>query len=115
MAESISCQASHILIKHRDVRYPKSRNPKRENPVTRSREEAVGMATALVTQLKAGEDFSELATVNSDCGTYKHGGDLGEFDIGKMQKPFEDAAFALRVGELSGVVETESGVHVIKR
>lgn len=43
------------------------------------------------------------------------GGDLGEFERGKMQKPFEEAAFALQPGEMSGVVDTDSGVHLILR
>ena len=45
----------------------------------------------------------------------QRGGDLGEFGRGQMQKPFEDATFALAVGEMSGVVDTDSGVHVILR
>jgi parvulin-like peptidyl-prolyl isomerase len=43
------------------------------------------------------------------------GGDLGEWGPGQMQKPFEDATFALQAGQMSGVVDTESGVHVILR
>ena len=59
--------------------------------------------------------FEELAAEYSDCSSAKHGGDLGSFGRGKMQKPFEDAAFALEVNELSEPVSTDSGVHIILR
>ena len=59
--------------------------------------------------------FEELASQYSDCSSAKRGGDLGPFGKGQMQKPFEDATFALKVGELSEFVSTDSGVHIIKR
>lgn len=59
--------------------------------------------------------FGELASKYSDCSSAKRGGDLGPFGRGAMQKPFEDAAFALKVGELSEPVFTDSGVHIIIR
>lgn len=59
--------------------------------------------------------FEELASQFSDCSSAKRGGDLGPFGRGQMQKPFEEAAFNLKVGEMSGPVWTDSGVHIIKR
>ena len=59
--------------------------------------------------------LKELAEHNSDCSSAKRGGDLGSFGRGSMQKPFEDAAFKLKVGELSEPVFTDSGVHIILR
>ena len=59
--------------------------------------------------------FEELASQFSDCSSAKKGGDLGLFGPGQMQKPFEEATFALKVGELSETVDTDSGVHIILR
>ena len=59
--------------------------------------------------------FGDLAKHQSDCNSARHGGDLGKFKRGKMQKPFENAAFALDIGELSEPVETDSGIHLIYR
>jgi len=59
--------------------------------------------------------FEELASEFSDCSSAKRGGDLGPFGRKQMQKPFEDAAFSLNVGELSEPVWTDSGVHIILR
>lgn len=67
-------------------------------------------------RIESGEvDFGELARTESDCGSAQNGGDLGFFGRGQMQKPFEDAAFQLNVGEMCGPVYTESGIHLIKR
>lgn len=59
--------------------------------------------------------FEELAGQYSDCSSAKKGGDLGMFGQGQMQKPFEDAAFALQVGQMKCPVFTDSGVHIILR
>ena len=59
--------------------------------------------------------FATLAAKESDCGSAAQGGDLNFFGPGQMQKPFEDETFALKVGELSGIVDTDSGLHIILR
>ena len=51
----------------------------------------------------------------SDCGSFQTSGEMKSFGRGKMQKPFEEASFALKVGELSDIVSTDSGVHIIYR
>ncbi len=71
-------------------------------------------AKELIKQLKAGGDFFELAKKNSTGPSANSGGDLGYFSRGQMVKPFEDAAFALKPGEVSAPVQTEFGWHVIK-
>ena len=55
------------------------------------------------------------ARERSDCSSYKHGGDLGEFASGKMQRPFEEATRACPVGGLSPIVQSGSGYHLIWR
>ncbi len=65
-------------------------------------------------RLNAGADFAETAIAESTGPTGPNGGDLGFFSRGQMVGEFEDAAFALEVGEISGIVETQFGYHIIK-
>lgn len=84
--------------------------------ITRSKEEAIAILRGYQTEIGGNTDkFGELARKHSDCSSHDHDGDLGRFGSGQMQKPFEDAAFALGVGEISGIVDTQSGVHLILR
>jgi len=75
-------------------------------------------ARKLLAELKqraeAGEDFAALASEHSQDGSAAQGGDLGYFAPGQMVKPFEQAAFALSPGEVSAIVETRFGLHLIQ-
>lgn len=73
-------------------------------------------AEDLLQQIKNGADFAELAKANSDDpGSKPRGGDLGWISRGQTVKPFEDAAFALKPQQVSGVVESPFGYHIIKQ
>jgi len=111
-------QALHIIRKHNGSRRPSSW---REEKITCSKEESHKFVAGLRTQL-VGVDpgdlrkkFEKLASEHSDCGSAKKGGDLGTFGRNKMQKAFEEASFALGVGQLSPVISTDSGEHIILR
>jgi peptidyl-prolyl cis-trans isomerase C len=95
-------QASHILIKV---------DPKAE---AAEKAEARKKIEGIRKRLKKGEDFSALAKELSQCPSAAKGGDLGYFRRGQMVKPFEEVAFSLKPGELSDIVETKFGYHVIK-
>lgn len=109
-AEPAKIHAAHILIAYQGAM-------RADSAITRSKEDAKKQADALVRQLKLpGANFSELAKKNSDDkGSGPRGGDLGEFTAAQMVKPFSDAAFALKPGEISGVVESPFGFHIIQR
>ena len=161
-------RASHLLVKHQGSRRPASwRGPDGAVITKRSKAAALDELEAYREQIESGAvTFADLAAKVSDCSSAKHGGDLGFFGPGKMQKAFEvrrntpqrcsqhvvdslstnrliwffplnqkcrsrlasvpdhrsphhfspqDGAFALQVGEMSGVVDSDSGVHIIIR
>jgi len=95
--------ASHILVKA-DKDAPKA-----------EREKARAKAEALLAEVRKNpQSFAEIARKNSDDeGSAAKGGDLDWFGRGQMVKPFEDAAFALKSGETSGIVESDFGYHII--
>lgn len=100
-------QASHILLMYAGSD---------RSSATRSKAEAEQQINQLKGRVDAGEDFATLAREHSDCPSGKSaGGDLGSFGPGQMVKPFDDAARAMPIGGVSGVVETQFGYHIIKR
>ncbi|KAI6031292.1 hypothetical protein PISMIDRAFT_685367 [Pisolithus microcarpus 441] len=109
-------KASHLLVKHRGSRRPSSW---KESNITRTKEEAIAVLEQYQREIHAAsnkaETFGQLAREHSDCSSHSADGDLGFFGRNQMQKPFEDAAFALQVKEISGIVSTDSGVHLIMR
>jgi peptidyl-prolyl cis-trans isomerase C len=96
-----SVRASHILL------------------LTKDKDEAAKKAARtkideLLKRAKAGEDFAALAKANSQDGSASQGGDLGPFPRGRMVPEFDKVAFSLKPGEISDVVTTEFGYHIIK-
>ena len=99
-------RASHILLMYKGSA---------RSSATRSKAEAQQQIQDLQQKLAGGADFASLAKEHSDCPSSSKGGDLGQFGRGQMVKPFEDATFGMNVGDVSGVVETDFGYHLIKR
>jgi peptidyl-prolyl cis-trans isomerase C len=95
-------RASHILVLVK------------EDAADEDKKAAMEKIEALRSRALSGEDFAELARENSADGSAARGGDLGYFSRGQMVKPFEDAAFSLGIGDISTVVETQFGYHIIK-
>ena len=102
--------ASHILVAYKEARNAPA-------SITRSKAQAKKRAEeALKKAAKGNADFGALAKQYSDDpGSGPRGGDLGAFTRKTMVQPFSEAAFALKPGELSAIVETDFGFHVIKR
>ncbi|MEY2932259.1 MAG: Peptidyl-prolyl cis-trans isomerase [Pseudomonadota bacterium] len=101
--------ASHILVAYQGATRAKP-------TVTRTKEEARKLAQGLAERARQpGMDFARLAREASDGPTGIEGGALPKFGRQQMVKPFSDAAFALQPGQISDVVETNFGFHIIKR
>jgi len=103
-------KGSHILI-----RFKGSTVPLKPNQKDLTDAEALAKAQDLRKQILAGADFATLAKAESDdVGSGAKGGDLGEFKHGQMVPAFDQAAFALPVGQVSEPVKTQFGYHIIK-
>ena len=99
-------RASHILVSYKGVP---------QTSATRSKAEALKLAQDLLARANKGEAFETLAKNYSDCPSAQQGGDLGFFRQGQMVPPFDQAAFSLKPGQISNIVETQFGYHIIKR
>lgn len=109
-------RAAHLLIKHTGSRNPVSRRTGQQ--VSLSPQEAMQELTGYMNKIQQEglhESFPHYAKERSDCGSFSQNGDLGCFGRGMMQESFEKAAFALNVGEMSGIVSSDSGYHLIYR
>ncbi len=100
--------ASHILIPFQGCQQAPADAP--------TREEAQQLLTAIADSINAGEiTFEDAARRHSSCPSSENGGFLGGFSRGQMVKEFEDVAFSLQPGEISGVFETPYGFHIVRR
>lgn len=100
-----SVSARHILVAYEGAE---------RATATRTKEEAYTAIQDLQARIAAGETLEELAPEHSDCSSAADGGDLGSFGTGMMAAPFEEAAFALSIGGISDIVETDFGYHLIE-
>ncbi|HET9528937.1 MAG TPA: peptidylprolyl isomerase [Blastocatellia bacterium] len=115
-------QASHILIASRrsmiasEIRSRRNAAPNEiDSLVSEEVERRRQRALAILGRARKGADFFRLAREHSDDpATRERGGDLGLFTRDAHTKPFDDAAFALRPGQISDIIETEYGFHIIK-
>jgi len=100
MRKPVEVHARHILVKP-------------ESSETAAHKVAKGKIDAILAEVRAGSNFAQLATERSEAPSAEKGGDLGYFGPGQMVPSFEQAAFALQPGEVSDVVQTQFGYHII--
>lgn len=101
--------ARHILVMHDE-------SMRKPQDIARTKTDAKKRMEEIALKLKEpNADFAALAKEFSDCPSKNKGGDLGTFGKGRMAPPFENAAFALKENEISDIVETAFGYHIIQR
>ena len=98
----------HVLIRYKGAK-------RADRRVRRSKAGAREIAEQLHTKLSEGADFERVARKHSEDASAERGGDIGPQGRGRLALPFEEALFALEPGELSPVVESEYGFHIIQR
>ncbi|MBL8740273.1 MAG: peptidylprolyl isomerase [Myxococcales bacterium] len=109
LSEPKTIGAKHILVMH-------SGSERKPPTVTRTKAEAKARAEEALAKVRGGADFDKAVVEYSDePGATERAGDLGVFEKKVMVKAFSDAAFKLKVGEVSEIVETPFGFHIIKR
>ncbi len=107
------CPVEKVHTRHILVRYRGAKNAGPE--VRRTREEAARRAAEIRNTLLDGADFAQVARTLSDDASAERGGDLGTIGRGRLAPEYERVAFALPPGQVSPVVETEFGFHLVKR
>lgn len=107
------CPVDKVHTRHILVRYAGAKRA--DDDVTRTRDEAKAEAAAIRAAIAGGKDFAEVAKEKGEDGTAERGGDLGAIGKGMFALSYEEAAWALAPGELSEVVESDFGFHVILR
>lgn len=117
--ELIAREIQNISVTEQEMKqyYELNKNEFQEPEKIRARHILVDTekeAKQILKELRKGADFAKLAREKSTCPSKEQGGDLGFFGRGQMVKEFEDAAFKLNPGEISDVVKTQFGYHVIE-
>jgi peptidyl-prolyl cis-trans isomerase SurA len=107
------CKVEKRHARHLLIRYAGAKNAKPE--VTRTRDEAQQLAQRVLAGVHTDAQFAEAIAKFSEDGSRERGGDIGSVGRGRLALAFENALFALKVGERSGLVESEFGFHIIER
>ncbi|HKU40837.1 MAG TPA: peptidylprolyl isomerase [Polyangiales bacterium] len=107
------CKVEKAHARHLLIRYAGAKNAKPE--ITRTREQARQLAETVLRGIQSEQDFLAAIAKQSEDSSRDRAGDIGSAGRGRLALAFENTLFALKVGERSGVVETEFGFHIIER
>ncbi len=106
--EIVEAGIRHILFMHEG-------SERKPADITRTKDEAKAEAEKVLAEIRGGADFQEMAKLHSDGPSGPRGGDLGVFGRGKMVPAFDAVAFDLKVDQVSDLVETQFGFHILQR